>query len=298
MNRCVRPRVLIFAVLFAAGLAALLPSAAPASDHDDTPLLKTAPRHDARITDLFAFRRGSNLVMAICLDPTIPTTVTNYQFAADLTVTINIDNNQHVHYNNPQDVAQFGGTILHPDKIKPRISFTFTFDNTGTPHMDIDGLRPHAAAQVQRFVGLRDDPFIRGPRIGRNVGAIVLEMPLAHVVQGNKPLLIWGTSRVDDFIGPFHELAGRSLRSQFVENDALNSFTPAQHATELGVTPDVIIYKTSLPAAFPNGRELTDDVVDLVGDPRVLGNDAPFPSANDVPFLTTFPYLAPPHAAP
>jgi hypothetical protein len=39
---------------------------------------------------------------------------------------------------------------------------------------------------------------------------------------------------------------------------------------------------------------LTDDVVDLVGDQRILGNDAPFPNENDVPFLNRFPYLAPP----
>ena len=59
--------------------------------------------------------------------------------------------------------------------------------------------------------------------------------------------------------------------------------------------PDVVIYNTALPAAFPNGRELVDDVVDLVGDPRVLMNDQPFPTANDVAFLTSFPYLAAPH---
>jgi hypothetical protein len=55
-----------------------------------------------------------------------------------------------------------------------------------------------------------------------------------------------------------------------------------------------VIYDTALAASFPNGRELTDDVVDLVGDPRVLSNDDPFPSTNDVPFLGAFPYLAPP----
>jgi hypothetical protein len=56
-----------------------------------------------------------------------------------------------------------------------------------------------------------------------------------------------------------------------------------------------MIYNTALPAVYPNGRALTDDVVDAVGDVRVLDNDSPFPSANDVPFLSAFPYLAPPH---
>ena len=75
----------------------------------------------------------------------------------------------------------------------------------------------------------------------------------------------------------------------------MNTLHPRKHFQNLGVTPDVIIFNTSLPAAFPNGRELTDDVVDLVGDTRVLATDGPpFPKKNDVPFLDVFPYLAPP----
>ena len=45
----------------------------------------------------------------------------------------------------------------------------------------------------------------------------------------------------------------------------------------LGVVPDVLIFDTTRPAAFPNGRRLTDDVVDLVGDPGVLSSDCPDP---------------------
>ena len=55
----------------------------------------------------------------------------------------------------------------------------------------------------------------------------------------------------------------------------------------MDVPPSVMIYDTWRPAAFPNGRELVDDVVDLVGEPGTLANDAPF--------LAEFPYLAPPH---
>jgi len=52
---------------------------------------------------------------------------------------------------------------------------------------------------------------------------------------------------------------------------------------------------------FPNGRRLADDVVDI--ELRVVGgilvkNALPLGDGvnrNDVPFRTTFPYVAPPH---
>lgn len=97
-------------------------------------------------------------------------------------------------------------------------------------------------------------------------------------------------------LGPVGDLGGRSLRSQLTENLALNDFSPAEHFTVLGVRPDVVIFDTTRPAGFPNGRALDDDVVDLVGDARILATDAPFPSANDRSFLAVFPYLAEPHA--
>lgn len=74
--------------------------------------------------------------------------------------------------------------------------------------------------------------------------------------------------------------------------------------------PDVIIFDTTKPQAFPNGRELNNDQIDLIGtnyDPRVenlrrmetvvSGNDIQgipnlaSPVVNDVPHDTNFPYL-------
>jgi hypothetical protein len=52
---------------------------------------------------------------------------------------------------------------------------------------------------------------------------------------------------------------------------------------------------------FPDGRRLTDDVVDIserVVGGWLLGHKLPLGDGvdrNDVPFLTTFPYVAPPH---
>ncbi|MCA9243641.1 MAG: hypothetical protein KDA32_06790 [Phycisphaerales bacterium] len=277
--------------------------AALAADHGDAPLLADAGRNDARLTDLFAFTRGENLVLAVCLDPAVPVDATEYTFSSDLKVSINIDNHSEVRFDNADDVATYGGTIVNPNRIRKDVSFKIRFDRLGRPHLRTSGLR-RQCRDIRLFAGLRDDPFIRGPRLGRNVAAIVIELPLECVVDRhgshghNDPdntLLIWATSDVPELDGPFQDMAGRALRSMFPENDAMNQLEPRRHSRELGVAPDVVIFNTDQPAAFPNGRELADDVVDLVGDPRILGNDAPFPTENDRPFLSDFPYLPTPH---
>lgn len=76
------------------------------------------------------------------------------------------------------------------------------------------------------------------------------------------------------------------------------------------VVPDVITVDTSKPAGFPNGRRLTDPVIDitlavLLLDVNGLGNsNGPHPitalvgvnpTANDETFSSSFPYLAQPH---
>jgi hypothetical protein len=257
----------------------------------------TMQRVDANLSDLHAFVVGSNLVIAVCSNTAVPPSATSYIFPTDVTFEINIDVDSPV---SPSDPFGDGGTILRPERLREDIVFRIRFRSDGSAQIQrivkgaVQG-DPHIA---NFFAGLRDDPFIRGPRQGRNVAAIVLEVPLSSIVSGQGTLLLWATSKVEDFDGPFQDLAGRSLRSMFPENNALNRLQPRQHLRQAGVRPDVMIYNTDLPAAFPNGRALTDDVVDLVGDPRVLNNDAPFPSENDIPFLTTFPYLAPPHPAP
>ena len=281
----------------------LLALSAQASDHDDTALLVKAVRHEARITDLHAFVRGSDLVLSLSLNPAIPPSAVEYVFPPDLELKIHIDNDSEVAFDDPEDLARYGGTIVHPSKIKADIVFQLNFDQDGTPVLDVHDPSKGPKAKPVRvepemFVGLRDDPFIRGPRIGRNVATIVLQMPLRDVLKHQSTLLLWATAQIGNIHGTCHDLVGRSLRSQLVPNELLNTLPPNRHEAELGIAPDVMIFDTSRPAEFPNGRELTDDVVDLVADPGVLSSDAPFPAENDVPFLEVFPYLAPPHPAP
>jgi hypothetical protein len=278
------------AVILGLGLAA---APARASDHDDTPLLKDTGRHDARVTDLYAFVRGDRLVLIVTTNPAIPAAVTEYLFPDDLQVSIYLDRNSKVDFDDPAANAAYGGKVRKPDKIHEDVVFDVSFKG-GVPFLEIEGLGRKAQRSVRMFTGLRDDPFIRGPRIGRNVAAVVLDLPLDAVLRGN-PLLVWAGTSVPEVDGPIADLGARALRSQLAENLALNDLHPSLHQSQLGLAPDVVILDPSRPIAFPNGRELVDDVVDLVGDPRLLTTDAPFPSANDKPFLAAFPFLAPPH---
>jgi hypothetical protein len=307
-----------FVVGVCLGALLTIGSGAFAADHDDTPTLKGMPRHDARVTDLDVFTRehagpGRSahlrryLVLALSTNPTIPDTAATYTFPSDLQLRIMIDRHSKVDFTvDPVATATFGGTIVDPAGIDADVVFTITFDASGAPQLETTGLDEDA--RITLFAGLRDDPFIRAPRQGRNVASIVIELPLQQVAGGaaHRTLLVWAMSSVPGPTGPVGDLGGRALRSQFAENMPLNDYAnPADHYTVLHMTPDVVIFDTRRPAAFPNGHELTDDVVDLVGDPRILATDCPVPgdplrcnpTTNDVPFLTTFPYLAPPQAS-
>lgn len=275
-----------------------------AADHGDVPQSLAGVHHEANLTGLHAFRveteDGHNLVLALSTNRAIPPEATSYVFPTDVTFEINIDVNATVI---PDNESPDGGMILQPHKIKEEIIFRILFRDDGSVKLQrvVRGVVKDDPQVVNFFAGLRDDPFIRTPREGRNVAAIVLEVPLSSVVSGQSTLLIWATSKVKVFDGPFHDLAGRALRSQFPEQNALNRLHPKHHVRRASFTPDVIIYDTNSDAAFPNGRALEDDVVDLVcqleGECRVfnMANEGlGGPSANDVPFLSTFPYSGEP----
>lgn len=284
-------------------LAWALPAWSRAADHGDTPLLIQLGRHDARLTDLHVFTNGENLVLSLSTNPAIPVSATSYTFPSDLTLRIYIDRHSRVSFEDAEALRLFGGTIENPEAVRPDLTLTITFDETGAPSLDVRGLGRRARERIQLFAGLRDDPFINGLRSGRNVAAIVLEMPLADVLRPrDSTILVWAKSDVPNVEGPDDEHAGRNLRSQVAGNDELNGLDPCDHWMKMGVVPDVVIFDTSRPAGFPNGRLLTDDIIDMLGndgDPAVFGNPtAEAPTANDVPFLETFPYLAapaPPH---
>ena len=74
------------------------------------------------------------------------------------------------------------------------------------------------------------------------------------------------------------------------------------------VVPDTLTLDLAQPAGFPNGRLLTDPVIDVtlavifldldVHSPLTFANIPLNPPANDVPFAGGFPFLAPPQGNP
>ena len=261
-------------------LSLILVFRAGSSDHADTPLLIDAGRNDARITDMYAFTKGSGLVLILCVDPSVPVGATNYQFPTDVEYVFNIDNDAEV---------DADGKILDTNNIHEDISIKIRFRKDGTP--DISGYVSNF------FAGPRDDPFIRTPRIGKNVAAIVVEVPLDVVLNDSSTLIIWASTKVDGFPGKFQERFGSPFISQVIPG--LNTIHPKDDVKKLGLLqPDVTIIDTSVPSGFPNGRLLEDDVVDIVCPgfcDGVLQTDDPNTTENDVLFLQEFPYLAGPH---
>ena len=284
--------------LLAVACLIFVASVATASDHSDSPTGPLGARVDANLSDLHVFANGQNLALSMCSNTAIPPSAASYIFPSDVTFEFHLDVTSAIA---PEDPDGYGGTILDPDHIREDVVFRIRFRPDGSAGLKrlVRGAAVKDPQIVNFFAGLRDDPFIRAPRAGRNSACSVLEVPLSSVLRKQSTILVWATSKVDDFDGPFQDLVGEPLRAMFPEQAPLNEMPMSQQMRKMGVTPAPIIFDTSKPAVFPNGRALGDDVVDLMcslaGECRVLNSENPSPTDNDVPFLETFPYLAPPH---
>lgn len=305
---------------------ALFSTVSVASDHGDTPLLnsfvcnatqllnpndpchaRNAKANQSEITDLFAFKREDKLVLVLNTNQDISASTTSYIFPTDVNYSIMIDTGicgePTVTYDNIENNNKYGGTLVRPHHIAARKQFNITFDANNEMVINTKGISRAAKSRLKTFAGLADDPFIRAGRQNKNVAAIVLEIPLTDIVTNDDTLLIWGTTSSTLINGNFVDHAGRSLRSMFAENDLMNTKTPTDHFRKLHVTPDVMIYNTLEAASYPNGRELTDDVINLAclagGNECRVFNQATEglngPLVNDVPYRIEFPYLAPAH---
>lgn len=159
-----------------------------------------------------------------------------------------------------------------------------------------------------------------------NIFGIVLEVPNANL-GANPRIGVWArvSVRRDGKLVSIDRGAHPSLTAYFNEsNDAKNEYNTGEPANDwekyIGpwtavlahtghysaedaekvlhiVLPDILRYDRSKPAAYPNGRTLTDDVtsarLSMVSNGKITSDHIP-PHTD---LLATFPYLGHPHPA-
>jgi len=235
-----------------------------------------------------------------------------------------VDLDSAVTFGNNVGTREFGGNITRAASISEDVVFEVTFNRSNQPRLNITGQDnsqfESIRTQTRLFTGLRAESFIFSPFARNNIGGIVIEVPLSAVTASQSPLLVWSTATVDIPAGQFVELGARALRNQFVGATGLNALHPSQHVAAGFLRADVVILDVSRPTSFPNGRNLSDDVVDEVATFRSLATDpvtanneiincapggANFPcpvagsaTADDVRILGRFPWLDAPYAPP
>ena len=284
-----KPVPVLFALLLSA--LALAPGALRASDHAD-PLI--SPDLTPGLTGLFIFPDGDRLVLVLgthrALTVEGPYNLEPYEFA------IHMDLHSEVSYDDAEDRARYGGTVVDPANISPDVTLSFRLDeNANLVQQRFEGLRETNAVQV--WTGVRDDPFIFPRFFGTNVIAIVVSIPRSAFPADQRDWILWGaTYEVDG--GDQVDHVGRSNRTQLARFDILNTLPPSEHLPkihdaahfwqraanffdDLGTYgqpveslinamfkirhydyhPDVMLFTTRYAAGYPNGRRLPDDVV-------------------------------------
>ena len=297
-----------------------------ASDHFDAPSLTGNGQAD--INDLYAFQSqedAGNSVLILTVNPFIGSEGT---FSEDILYRFNVDNDgdamADVVYTanfgaEPATGTTQGITVLRTaGGVTTEIGSGNTGSNISTSNngtllagnfddpffFDLDGFR-----NGFNFTG--EDAFA-----GADVSAIVFEVPSSDLGQNNN-VGIWATT-VEG--GVQLDRAGRPavntvLISGDDQKEAFNLATPDGDFATFGdgvnavieslsdqanadaltpiLLPDVLTFDTEDADGFLNGRQLGDDVIDatlgLLTNGAVSGDGV---DANDVPFLSVFPYLA------
>ncbi len=315
-------------------LAALVlapPGPVLASDHAD-PVDLTDP--DANITGLFIFPKGDQYILIFNVRRSLtapkPYKLTPYEYV------VNIDLTTPVSFDSAEDRARYGGTVVAPEKIHPDVTITVHLnDDTTLKSIDYKGLKN--TDKIRTFTGVRDDPFIFPRFFKVNVISMVMGIPKDAFPAGQHDFLLWGTTSKD---GKELDHVGRSIRTQLPRFGVINTSPPSEHLKILMETkdsrdkiynffkgkkewysravadlienifpirkydlvPDVMVYTDRFPVGYPNGRQLTDDVVALTcatGDCLLqelsyIEGGYPRATSNDKPFLSDWPYLAEP----
>jgi hypothetical protein len=301
-------------------------SSASAADHLDSPSVQS--NHSLDINDLYAFQSPSNpnnIVLVMTVNP-LAGVLSGTAFSSAGIYEFGIDNNGNaipdktftVYFsavkNGSQNVLvlRANGSILASGKTEQTIAIAGggklragVFDDPF--FFDLNGFNDNFS-----FTG--SDFFA-----GMNVSAIVLEIPrteLGGVNVGVSARTAIGGTQFDRMGRP----AINTVLLTGVRKDAFNAGTPASDYASFHVEveakiaslnggdtataaalagillPDLLTVDASSSAGFLNGRQPANDVIDA--ELNLLTNGGlttDMVNANDVSFLTAFPYLAPKH---
>jgi len=277
-------------ILFLAFILLLVPLAGRASDHAD-PMNLDPKTQEPNITGLFFYPEGDNMIVVFnvrrSLTAAPPYNFEPYEYA------VHFDFHSKLSFDNAEDRARYGGTIVNPEGIADDAIITIHLNNDATlKDKNIIGLKN--PENVRLYTGVRDDPFIFPRFFNVNVVTMVMSIPKSSFPAGQQTWLLWGTSK-DAKTGDQIDHVGRSNRTQLGRFDILNTVHPSKHVALIDEkaesrkklqdfllaclppiaqlnqlsgllirhydrVPDVMIYTSQFAPGFPNGRRLTDDV--------------------------------------
>ncbi|MCA9130037.1 MAG: DUF4331 family protein [Planctomycetales bacterium] len=296
-----------------------------AADHLDSPTVQVD--HSVDINDLYAFQSPAdpnNVVLIMTVNPlagVVSGTAFNTRAVYEFAIDVDSDARPDVCYRFYFAGARGGAQRFIVLESNGRIAGT-----------GITGSSSRLRNGGMVTAGVFDDPFffdLNGFNnglaftgvdffAGANVSAIVLEVPRSAI-----PAAAVGVSARTVVRGRQFDRMGRpainTVLIPSMRKDLFNATAPVDdvrnfsgdvratlvalgnspaRAAELTAVllPDLLTFNTTSSAGFLNGRQLADDVIDaelqlLTGNPAASDGV----SANDVPFLSVFPYLASPH---
>ncbi|BDU39175.1 hypothetical protein [Vibrio nigripulchritudo] len=274
-------------------------------------------REEARLTDLFFWKEEDHYIMALTFFRDVDRTE-NPDFS-ELTYYIHWDLDADVKFDSEFDNMLYGGTVENSENIKEDATISFKMnDDLTLKSWESEGLKNREGIEV--FTGLRADPFIFPLTKGYNVMGFVVKIPVSSFPEDQRIFTLWANSILGDSHPHQVDHAGRALRTFQPRMQKLNFLPPHLHVEWIktqptysnsnteGIRPfdyhpDVVIYDSSRPAKYPNGRYIEDDLIptlceasDCVTYERtIIFGGWPRRTTPFKPFLSDFPYLAEPY---
>jgi hypothetical protein len=309
-------------------------AASLAADHLDAPILQAGGVGDVDVNDLYLFQsptNANNTVLIMTVNPGAGT-ISGLDFSATASYEFQIFNDDgdalpDITYSTTFSAPSSGSQALST----LRNGVSYASGTTGANIASSSGGMLTAGTYDDPFFfdldGFQNGLSFTGDDFfaGLNVSAIVLEVPSSELVGSNGPVIgvqartVDGGSQVDRIGRP----AINTVLIDSGNKDAFNQGNPADDPLDFRadvvaaitglsgdsafansladvLLPDLLTFDTNSSDGFLNGRQLADDVIDA--ELELLTNGA-FTAgdgvdANDVPFSTVFPYLAPANPIP